>query len=74
MWGEKDWAPPNPEKELDKFAKKYLKQNSGDNYFKIFNQIKSSKAINEIKKKISILNKTITFEEFKSLTSKELSE
>jgi len=64
----------NPEKELDKFAKKYLKQNSGDNYFKIFNQIKSSKAINEIKKKISILNKTITFEEFKSLTSKELSE
>ena len=65
---------PNQDKELDKFVKNYLKQNNGDNYFKIFNQIKSGKAINEIKKKISILNKTITFDKFRSLTSKELVE
>lgn len=64
----------NPENELDKFVKNYLKQNNGDNYYKIFNQIKSGKAINEIKKKISILNKTITFDKFRSLTSKELVE
>ena len=64
----------NPEKELNKFVKNYLKQNNGDNYYKIFNQIKSGKAINEIKKKISILNKTITFDKFRSLTSKELVE
>jgi len=62
----------NPEKELDKFVKNYLGQKNGDNYFKIHNQIKSDKAMNAIKKRISISNKNITFDKFKSLSIKEL--
>lgn len=62
----------NPEKELDKFVKSYLGQKNGDNYFKIQNQLKSDKAMNAIKKRISISNKNITFDKFKSLSIKEL--
>ena len=62
----------NPEKELDKFVKSYLGQKNGDNYFKIHNQLKSDKAMNAIKKRISISNKNITFDKFKSLSIKEL--
>ena len=43
-----------PEKELDKFVKNYLVQKNGENYMRIHNQIKSDKAMNAIKKRISI--------------------
>ncbi len=62
----------NPEKELDKFVKNYLGQKNGENYMRIHNQIKSDKAMNAIKKRISISNKNITFDKFKSLSMKEL--
>ena len=39
---------------------------------RIHNQIKSDKAMNVIKKRISISNKNITFDKFKSLSMKEL--
>mgnify|MGYP001461500996 FL=1 len=39
---------------------------------RIHNQIKSDKAMNAIKKRISISNKNITFDKFKSLSMKEL--
>ena len=39
---------------------------------RIHNQIKSDKAMNVIKKRISISNKNITIDKFKSISMKEL--
>ena len=55
----------NMSKDIDKFVDNYLKHNKGENYLKIFNQIKSNKVFNLIKEKVSITKKSITFDKFK---------
>ena len=60
----------NVGKDIDKFVDNYLKHNKGENYLKIFNQIKSNKVFNTIKEKSTITKKSITFDKFKSLASK----
>ena len=56
--------------DINKFADNYLKHNNGENYLKIFNQLKSNKVFNLIKEKVSISEKSITFDKFKLLANK----
>ena len=60
----------NVEKDINKFVDNYLKHNKGENYLKIFNQVKSNKVFNSIKEKSTIAKKSITFDKFKTLASK----
>ena len=60
----------NVEKDINKFVDNYLKHNKGENYLKIFNQVKSNKVFNSIKEKSTITKKSITFDKFKTLASK----
>ena len=55
----------NMSKDINKFVDNYLKHNKGENYLKIFNQLKSNKVFNLIKEKVSITKKSITFDKFK---------
>ena len=57
-------------KNINKFVDNYLKHNNGENYLKIFNQLKSNKVFNLIKEKVSIIEKSITFDKFKLLANK----
>ena len=57
-------------KDINKFVNNYLKHNNGENYLKIFNQLKSNKVFNLIKEKVSIIEKSITFDKFKLLANK----
>ncbi len=60
----------NVGKDINKFVDNYLKHNKGENYLKIFNQVKSNKVFNTIKEKSTITKKSITFDKFKTLASK----
>ena len=60
----------NMSKDINKFVDNYLKHNKGENYLKIFNQIKSNKVYNYIKEKVTITKKSITFDKFKDLAKK----
>jgi len=59
----------NVTKDIDKFVDNYLKHNKGENYLKIFNQLKSNKVFNHIKEKVTIIKKSITFDKFKLLAN-----
>ena len=56
--------------DINKFVDNYLKHNNGENYLKIFNQLKSNKVFNLIKEKVSISEKSITFDKFMLLANK----
>lgn len=60
----------NMSKDIDKFVDNYLKHNKGENYLKIFNELKSNKVFNMIKEKVTITKKSITFDKFKLLANK----
>ena len=60
----------NMSKDIDKFVENYLKHNKGENYLKIFNELKSNKVFNLIKEKVTITKKSITFDKFKVLANK----
>ena len=60
----------NMNKDIDKFVDNYLRHNKGENYLKIFNQLKSNKVFNHIKEKVTITKKSITFDKFKDLAKK----
>ena len=60
----------NMNKDIDKFVDNYLRHNKGENYLKIFNQLKSNKVFNHIKEKVTITKKSITFDKFKDKKKK----
>ena len=60
----------NMNKDIDKFVDNYLRHNKGENYLKIFNQLKSNKVFNHIKEKVTITKKSITFDKFKDIAKK----
>ena len=60
----------NMSKDIDKFVDNYLRHNKGENYLKIFNQLKSNKVFNHIKEKVTITKKSITFDKFKDIAKK----
>jgi len=55
---------------LDMFVQNYLQSDKGENYMRLFNQVKSEKVFNAIKEKISIEEKEVDVEEFKTVVSK----
>ena len=60
----------NMNKDIDKFVDNFLRHNKGENYLKIFNQLKSNKVFNHIKEKVTITKKSITFDKFKDIAKK----
>jgi trigger factor len=52
---------------VDKYAEEYLKADKGENYMRLFNQVKSEKIIDLIQGKVKIEEKPISLEEFKKV-------
>lgn len=49
---------------LDVFVQNYLQSEKGENYMRIFNQVKAEKVFNAIKEKITVEEKQVDVEEF----------
>ena len=54
---------------LDAFADNYLKGENGQNYMKLYNEVRDEKILSFIKEKISISEKAVDIEEFKKIVS-----
>lgn len=54
---------------LDVFVQNYLQSEKGENYMKIFNQVKAEKVFNAIKEKITVEEKQVDVEEFKKIVT-----
>lgn len=52
---------------LDAFADNYLQSEKGENYMKMFNQVKNEKVLDFAKEKISIERKKVDVEQFKEI-------
>lgn len=52
------------EKNLDVLANNYLNQNNGENYYNVYNQVRTSKIMDKIKENIKITEKEVSKEEF----------
>lgn len=52
---------------LDAFADNYLQSEKGENYMKMFNQVKTEKVLDFAKEKISIERKKVDVEQFKEI-------
>lgn len=55
------------ENNMDIFVDNFLKSEKGDNYMKMYNEVKSEKTLAFIKEKISINQKKVDVEEFKQI-------
>ncbi len=58
------------DKNIEVMANNYLKQNNGENYMKIFNQLRTEKIIEVLKQKTEISIKKVTQEEFNKKAEK----
>ncbi|MDQ3393482.1 MAG: trigger factor [Bacteroidota bacterium] len=54
---------------VDKYAEEYLKADKGENYMRLFNQVKGEKILELIQQKIKIEYKPVNLEEFKKVAS-----
>ena len=54
---------------LDVFVQNYLQSEKGENYMRIFNQVKAEKVFNAIKEKITVEEKQVDVEEFKKIVT-----
>ncbi len=54
---------------LDMFVQNYLQSDKGENYMRLFNQVKSEKVFDAIKEKLTIEEKEVDVEEFKKIVS-----
>jgi trigger factor len=54
---------------VDKYAEEYLKADKGENYMRLFNQVKSEKILELIQEKVTIEEKPVSLEEFKKVAS-----
>jgi len=52
------------EKNLDVFASNYLNQNDGENYYNIYNQVRTDKIMNAVKENVKITDKEVNRAEF----------
>lgn len=57
------------EDNLDAFAQNYIQGEEGQNYMKMYNQLRSEKIMNTVKEKISIEKKKISADEFRKVVS-----
>ncbi|MTI21297.1 trigger factor [Fulvivirga sp. RKSG066] len=54
---------------LDSFADNYLKGENGQNYMKVFGEVRDEKILNHIKDEITITEKKVTLDEFQKIVS-----
>lgn len=54
---------------LDAFADNYLKGENGENYMRIFTEVRDAKILNFIKEQITITDKKVDLEEFKKIAT-----
>ena len=52
---------------LDSFADNYLKAENGQNYMKVFGEVRDEKIFDLIKEKVTLTDKTVDVEEFKKI-------
>lgn len=64
--------PPTPEieEQLQQFTDKYLRENNGENYLKIYEQVLTDKVFKQLKEAVAIKDKKVKSEEFRKLASK----
>lgn len=55
---------------MDAFADNYLKAENGQNYMKVFNEVRDQKILAFIKESITLKDKKVDIEEFKKIVSK----
>ena len=53
--------------QLDQFADNYLQGENGNNYMKVFNQVKGAKVFEFVKGEITVKEKEVTIDEFRKL-------
>lgn len=61
--------PESIEASMDTFADNYLKSDKGDNYMRIFNQVRDEKIVSFLKEKVTIATKKVDVEEFKKIAA-----
>lgn len=61
--------PASLEDNMNTFADNYLKSDKGENYMKIFNQVRAEKVIDHIRKSLTISTKKVDVEEFKKIAA-----
>lgn len=56
---------------LDAFVQNYLQSNNGDNYMRVFSQVKAEKVFEIVREKAEIEEKEVDVEEFKDIITKK---
>ncbi len=56
---------------LDAFVQNYLQSNNGDNYMRVFSQVKAEKVFEIVREKAEIEEKEVDVEEFKDIVTKK---
>jgi len=60
-------VPEGMEDTFDKIVDNYLKENNAKNYMKVFEEVYNNKALQLIREKIKVTEKSVTVDEFKKL-------
>ena len=61
---------PEMQETFNGFVDKYLKENKGENYMQLFEQVLTQKVFSSVEEKVSLNNKKVKSEEFKKIVEK----
>lgn len=62
---------PEMQETFNSFVDKFLKENKGENYMQLFEQVLTQKVFNNLEEKVSLTNKKVKSEEFKKIVEKQ---